>query len=51
MGKLDNFDLDVKIKKDEKRGVKPSVTSYSACTPGCATSLFRTCLTRSCKGC
>lgn len=39
MGKLDDFDLDVKVKKDEKTGVTPSWTSRILCSGGCPTAI------------
>lgn len=35
MGRLGDFDLDLKVKTNPKEGVKPSITSVFLCTSGC----------------
>lgn len=37
MGKLDDFDLDVKVKTEPNGGVVPSIATRYRCTPGCPT--------------
>lgn len=39
MSKLNDFDLDVKVKADITK-VGPAVTSKSVCTPGCITGVL-----------
>ncbi|WP_155268484.1 gallidermin/nisin family lantibiotic [Clostridium beijerinckii] len=41
MGKLDDFDLDVKVKATPKGGVKPSITSRILCTSSCYTQFIQ----------
>ncbi len=48
MAKLDNFDLDVKVKTAPKGTVTPSITSKILCTPGCVTGVLMTCMSKSC---
>ena len=48
MAKLDQFDLDIKVKKETKSGVQPNITSISLCTPGCVTGVLMTCMSQSC---
>lgn len=41
MGKLDDFDLDVKVKINSKKGIKPSYLSLTPkCTSLCPTNVF-----------
>ncbi|OPX01829.1 gallidermin/nisin family lantibiotic [Geobacillus sp. LEMMY01] len=44
MAKLDDFDLDIVVKKQDNI-VQPNITSKSLCTPGCITGILM-CLTQ-----
>ncbi|WP_125152329.1 gallidermin/nisin family lantibiotic [Clostridium rectalis] len=49
MGKLNDFDLDLKVKETTKKGVEPTWKSKSFCTPGCVTGILMTCTSNGCK--
>ena len=48
MAKLDNFDLDVKVKSTTKPGVTPSVITVFVCTQGCITGPLMGCNSKGC---
>ena len=50
MSKLNDFDLDVKVKADITK-VGPAVTSKSVCTPGCITGVLMCVTCNSCIKC
>ncbi len=47
MGKLDDFDLDITIKKSIKKGVGPATTN-GLCTIWCPTRFNKECITKKC---
>lgn len=49
MGKTNEFDLDLKVKAGAKEGIEPRITSKIACTMGCVTGVFMTCMSNGCK--
>ena len=50
IAKLNDFDLDVKVKVDAKK-VGPAITSKSLCTPGCITGVLMCITQNSCVSC
>ena len=50
MAKLNDFDLDVKVKVEAQK-VEPAITSKSLCTPGCITGVLMCITQNSCVSC
>ena len=49
MAKINDFDLDLKVKEGSTAGKQARITSISLCTPGCITGDLMTCRSNGCK--
>lgn len=48
MAEIKDFDLDVEVKSTTDESITPNVTSVIACTIGCITGVFMTCMSNGC---